>query len=85
MAGCSNQYIREALELARELIILADSGEAEVQDDGCAVLFGVIRDCAYKIRTQAEREREKHKVLGLWNSENGNALSGAYSQAAGKG
>jgi hypothetical protein len=61
-----NEYIKQALEFARKLIILADEGEAVSRDDGCIVLFSVIRDCAYKIRTEAEREREAHKAKGVW-------------------
>ena len=57
--GCE-EHIRDALEIARKLIILADEGELASQDDGCRVLYGVVRDCAYKIRGQAEREREAH-------------------------
>lgn len=54
-------YISEALELTRKLTILADEGEAAATcDDGCAVLFGIIRDCAYKIRKRAEHERSVH-------------------------
>ena len=62
-----NENIREALRLARELTILADSGEADSKDDGCSVLYGIIRDCAYKIRGRAEREKEVHKHEGRWN------------------
>ena len=61
-----NEYIKQALELARTLTILADEGEAICQDDGCIVLYSVIRDCAYKIRTEAERERDAHKAKGVW-------------------
>jgi hypothetical protein len=62
-----NLCIRRALELANGLTVLADEGEAECLDDGCAVLYGVIRDCAYKIRGRAEEEREVHKLRGLWD------------------
>ncbi len=60
-----NKYIREALELAKKLTILADEGEFDCQDDGCRVLFAVVRDCAYKIRIQVERERRDHKLKGI--------------------
>jgi len=63
MPETSNKFIRDALELARKLTILADDGEATSKDDGCAVLCGVIRDCAYKIRGRAEREREVHRQM----------------------
>lgn len=61
-----NERILKALSIARELIILADEGYACMEDDGCGVLFGVVRDCAHKIRVEAEREREAHKARGVW-------------------
>ena len=65
----SNKFIREALEASRNLIILADEGEAESRDDGCAVLYGIVRDCAYRIRIRAEAERDLHRRKGTWDSE----------------
>ena len=61
-----NLLIKETLELARQLIILADEGDAHSTDDGCRVLYGIVRDCAYRIRSEAERERESHKAQGRW-------------------
>lgn len=69
MNNGANIHIKEALEISRKLTILADEGEASSRDDGCSVLYGVIRDCAYKIRGRAERERDVHRVLGIWNEE----------------
>ena len=62
-----NICISRALSLADELMSLADTGEAQSEDDGCAVLYGVIRDCGYAIREQARRERQLHQLLGIWN------------------
>jgi hypothetical protein len=59
--------IRKVLNLANELTVLADEGEARCDDDGCAVLYGIVRDCAYKIRGSAEREKEVHQKMGLWD------------------
>ena len=61
-----NRYIRQALALSRRLATLAEEGEENAADDGCAVLHGVIRDCAYRIRGRAERERDTHRIQGLW-------------------
>ena len=61
-----NLLIKQTLELARQLIILADEGEEHSTDDGCRVLYGIVRDCAYKIRTEAERERASHQAKGRW-------------------
>jgi len=58
------------MDEARRLTILADEGEG-AEDDGCAVLCGVMRDCAYKIRKRAELERGRLQALGLWQAENG--------------
>lgn len=66
MSQNGNEYIRRALTLARELTVLADEGETDGVDDGCAVMCGVIRDCAYKIRGRAEQERDVHRSKGVW-------------------
>ena len=72
-----NKHIREALEMVKQLIILADEGDLDSEDDGCCVLYGVVRDCAYKIRAQAEREREAHILKDIWD-ENETAVN--YAQ-----
>lgn len=62
-----NDNIRNVLRTAADLTILADKGEMAMEDDGCGVLYGVVRDCAYKIRAEAERERDAHKAKGMWD------------------
>ncbi len=61
-----NSHIKKALDAALKLTILADEGEANSRDDGCVLLYSVVRDCAYKIRTQAEREKNEHAKRGVW-------------------
>ena len=63
MKKCDSNIIR-ALDIARELTILADEGELSAEDDGCIVLYGIIRDCAYKIKKRAEEERGCHQNKG---------------------
>ena len=67
MSECNKSILR-TLELARQLTILADEGEATADDDSCLVLYGIVRDCAYKIRHAAEHEKENHKLKGTWES-----------------
>jgi hypothetical protein len=62
-----NRHILEALELARQLTILADEGELNAEDDSCVLLYSIVRDCAYKIRRQAEQERQTHIALDVWD------------------
>ena len=58
-----NQHIRRTLALADELLALADEGDEVRIDVGCGVLFGTIRDCAYKIRALAESELLEHNQV----------------------
>jgi ribosomal protein L44E len=59
----ADELILHLFRLSREMIILADQGHAAAPDDGCRLLFGVLQDCAYKIRQAAERERDAHRRL----------------------
>jgi hypothetical protein len=61
-----NQNIKKAMEIADQMIRLATKGDAEREDAGCGVLYGVILDAAYRIRKMAETERQAHKNKGWW-------------------
>lgn len=65
MTITNNKNLQEAVRLVKKLIILADKGEMESRDDGCRILYGVMRDCAYKIRAQVKRESEEHRKRGI--------------------
>lgn len=54
--------IDQLIDLSRELMVFADSANDEVCDDGCLCLFGLVKDCAYRIKFEAERERRVHEV-----------------------
>jgi hypothetical protein len=64
-----NECIKRVLELSREMIILADDGQAAAEDDGCRLLYGVLQDCAYKLRKKAEAEKVSHCRTGKWDDE----------------
>lgn len=51
------------------MIILADEGDLYRKDKSCGVLYGVIRDSAYKIKSLAEKEKIIHIDTGLWEIE----------------
>ena len=61
-----DQNIKQAIELTREMMRLADKGDKDREDTGCGVLYGVLRDSAYKILQLAEQEKEHHKAKGWW-------------------
>jgi len=57
-----NANIRKLANIATEMIDIADKGHAECHDENCVSLFGLAKDCAYRIRTAAERESQLHDV-----------------------
>jgi hypothetical protein len=50
-------HVSEALRLAAELLDLADQQRSGCEHDGCLLLDGVIRDCAWKVRRAALKWR----------------------------
>ncbi len=61
-----DESIQKTLGLADRMLELADEGDAVREDNGCGVLYGVLRDSAFKIKKFAEAEREIHKRKGWW-------------------
>ena len=61
-----DENIKKALELVNEMIGLAEKGDSDREDDGCGILYGVLRDSAYKIKQIAEAEKEKYIKKGWW-------------------
>ncbi|MBT3225674.1 MAG: hypothetical protein HN580_10155 [Deltaproteobacteria bacterium] len=59
-----DQNIKESLKLADVMVELANKGDAEREDSGCGVLYGVMLDSAYKIKKLAETEKEAHARKG---------------------
>jgi len=66
-----NQHIMRTLQLADEMLCLADQGENDREDNGCGILFGVLRDSAYKLKKLAEAERLNHVRKGWWPADEG--------------
>ena len=65
MKPCDS-HLKETLELTDVMIDLANRGDDDREDTGCGILYGVIRDSAFKIRKLAEEERQKHIKKGWW-------------------
>ena len=64
-----NHNIQQALELAQKMIALADQGDAQREDIGCGILYGMLRDSAYKLMKLAEEEKRAHQRKGWWTDE----------------
>lgn len=61
-----DQHIQRTIQLAQEMIRLADEGDTDREDTGCGVLYGVLRDAAYKLWRLAEEEKKRHQAKGWW-------------------
>lgn len=64
-----DENIRRTLELVDRMTEIADEGDLAREDSGCGVLYGVLRDSAFKIKKLAEEERDAHIRKGWWRQE----------------
>jgi|GEM_PF-2961392 len=55
-----DENLRRALRLTRVMLALADEGERDHRDARCAILYGTLRDMAYRLRRMAEDELARH-------------------------
>ena len=61
-----DKNIQRTIQLTQEMIRLANQGDEDREDTGCGVLYGVLRDSAYKILQMAEKEKGRHRSKGWW-------------------
>jgi hypothetical protein len=64
-----DENIRRTLDLVDRMTEIADDGDMDREDSACGVLYGVLRDSAYKIKKLAEAERDAHIRKGWWRDE----------------
>lgn len=64
-----DKNIKQTIQIAEKMIRLADQGDADREDVGCGILYGVLRDSAYKLLLLAKREKEKHQAKGWWQED----------------
>jgi len=67
VARSCNRNIVKVLRLSRDMMLLADQGDETRLDTSCGVLYGTLRDSAYKLRHLAEQEIQLHKETGIWD------------------
>jgi len=39
-----DENIKKTLELIKDMLSIAEKGDADREDDGCGILYGVLRD-----------------------------------------
>jgi len=70
-------YTRETMEITDRLLFLADQEKVGDPDEGCLIVDGVLRDCAYKIRGALEGRQMRSNAQELG--------SGPAGKGAGRG
>lgn len=65
-----NENLMKTIRLTREMLALADEGDRDRNDDSCGIIYGILRDSAYRLRKLAEEECDKHKTAGKWTRDN---------------
>ena len=70
-----NENIKTTLNLVEKMIKLANRGDIEREDTGCGILYGVLRDSAYKIKKLAEKEKEQHINKGWWKEDHAQKMA----------
>jgi len=68
MSAAFNENLLRTIRLTREMLALADEGDRDRGDDSCGIIYGILRDSAYRLRKLAEQECEKHRLDGKWDA-----------------
>lgn len=55
-----DKNLNRVIDLCYEMLEVADYGDKHRNDAGCGVVYGTLRDVAYKMRTLAEKELRDH-------------------------
>ena len=63
-----NENLIRVIRLTQEMLALADEGDRDRNDDTCGIVYGILRDTAYRLRKTAQAECESHKAAGKWNN-----------------
>ncbi len=63
-----DKNIARTIELAQEMIALAQIGYEQHEDPSCGVLYGILLDSGYRILDLAQKEKHAHVQKGWWNN-----------------
>lgn len=69
MQNGADLQIRSIIEIAELMLVVSEQGLQSCEDDGCLLLNGLVRECAYRIRDAAELEGKAHLNKGRTESE----------------
>jgi len=58
--------IARTIDLAQEMIKLAQAGYEQREDPACGVLYGILLDSGYRLLDLAQKEKHTHMQKGWW-------------------
>ncbi len=61
-----NKNLRRLMRMTQEMLALAEEGDRDRQDASCGILYGILRDTAYRLRNMAAEECKRHEDAGKW-------------------
>ena len=64
-----DKTIKNTIAISERMLKIADQGDMVREDNGCGILYGVLRDSAYKIKKLAEAEKIAHIKKGWWKTD----------------
>jgi hypothetical protein len=67
MSRPNNANLRRLLNLTIEMQAFADQGDLDRDDPTCGIIYGILRDTAYKLRQLVEEEMSLHMQLDKWD------------------
>ncbi|MBT3221477.1 MAG: hypothetical protein HN348_20540 [Proteobacteria bacterium] len=64
-----NDNLLKTIRLTQEMLALADEGDRDRNDVSCGIIYGILRDTAYRLRKLATEECHLHRQAGKWDDE----------------
>jgi hypothetical protein len=58
MKSDANIHVRLVLDLSDQLFAVSENGYRNFDDNGHLMFFGIVRDCAFRLRDAAEAKRK---------------------------
>jgi hypothetical protein len=82
--SCGNvAFLERAMAAADDMLKMANAACVELEDDGCVVVCGIVRDSAHQIKASAERELKRLRGQLGWSAIRLAAGAGASEPAGG--
>ena len=54
-------HLQESLKLADRMIALSFQGDQDREDNGCGIIYGVMRDAGFRLKHLVSLEIERHR------------------------